>query len=46
MEEKVNIPDDIRRDIKIMAIENHVQTAAVVLLFIFGISTLSQLLKK
>lgn len=38
--------DDLKHDIKILKIENAIQTIAVVALFFFGIETIKDLMKK
>jgi len=38
--------DELKRDIKLIKLENHVQTAAVLLFFFFGVATIYDIHKK
>lgn len=40
------IEEKLERDIRILKIQNTIQTAAVIVLFLFGVSTLKDLMKK
>ena len=37
---------DLKKDMRILKFENHIQTGAVLLFFFFGIATINELLKR
>ncbi len=44
MEQYTN--EELKKDMRILKMENHIQTAAVILFFFFGIATLYDIRKK
>jgi len=39
------IYNDLKKDMQVLKVENHIQTAAVLLFFFFGIATLADIYK-